>query len=164
MNKKLIIGIILVLLIITIGFALNDEVSKAESEIPEINSHLQNANYEYNQSVNYLNNKNYSLSTQHINKSYTEYTLAKEKTETALNKSKRNNQSLQVEYFNYTLTELDYKINACIEMYNGLNHINSNPSLALTYFSMSNKYMQNATDCSYNRTLLEEQYPDKFIR
>ncbi|RAP47496.1 MAG: hypothetical protein BZ135_02105 [Methanosphaera sp. rholeuAM6] len=163
MNKKLIIGSILVLLVIIAGYVYISEINKADTEIPYINSHMQNGNNEYNQAVTYLNSKNYTLTTQHINESYKEYMLANESTTDAINKARNNNQSLQVKYLNYTLSELDCKINATVEMFNGLNYVNSNPSLALQYFANSNKLMINATNCSDERKLLEEQYPDKFI-
>ena len=163
MNKKLIIGTILLLLVIIAGYVYITEMNKADTEIPNINSHLQNGNREYNQAVTYLNSKNYSLTTQHINESYKEYMLSKESTEDAIKKARNNNESIQVEYLNYTLSELDTKINATVEMFNGLNYVNSNPSLALSYFARSNKLMDNATQYSDKRRLLEEQYPDNFI-
>lgn len=164
MNKKLIIGIIIVLLMIIIAFVTVNEINKADTEVPSINSHIQKANDEYNQAVVYLNSKNYTLTIQHINESYKEYMLAKESTEKALSKSIKNNQSLQVQYFNYTINELDYKINATVEMYNGLNYVKSNPSKALSLFRNSEKNMENAKEYSDKRSLLEEQYPDKFLK
>ena len=163
MNKKLIIGIILISLLIIGGFVFIDRLNKADSDVPNINSHIQNGNNEYNQAVAYLNSKNYNETIKHINESYKEYMLAKESTQEALNKSIRNNQSLQVEYFNYTLNELDCKINATVEMYNGLSYVQNNPSSALSSFSTSNKLMNNATEYSNKRSLLEQQYPDNFI-
>lgn len=163
MNKKLIIGIILLLLLIIAGFVIINENNKADSEIPNINSHIQKANNEYNSAVDFLNSKNYSMTLQHINESYKEYVLAKESTESAFNKSLKNNQSLQVEYFTYTLNELDCKINATVEIYNGLNYVDSNPNSALSYFARSNQLMNNATQFIDKRNQLEQQYPDKFI-
>lgn len=163
MNKKLIIGIIAIILVIIAGYFYISEINKADAEIPNINSHLQKGNTEYNQAVTYLNSKNYTMTTQHINESYKEYMLAKEGTEDAMKKAHNNNQSLQVEYLNYTLSELDFKINSTVEMFNGLNYVESNPSLALQCFDNSNKLMDNATNSSNKRSLLEQQYPDKFI-
>lgn len=164
MNKKLTIGIIFLLLLIIGGFVYINEINKADTDIPYINSHMQKANNEYNQAVKYLNSKNYSTTVEHVNKSYTEYMLAHESTQDALNKARKNEQNIQIEYFTNTLTELDYKINASVEMYNGLNYVNSNPSLALLYFSRSNQLMNNASQYSDKRTQLEQQYPDKFIK
>ena len=164
MNKKLIIGIILLLLLIIAGYVIINENNKANGEIPNINSHMQNANKEYNQAVEYLNSKNYSMTVQHINESYKEYMLARESTESARNKSIRNNQSLQVEYFNYTLNEIDCKINATVEIYNGLDYVKSNPSKALSLFRNSEKNMANAKEYSDKRSLLEQQNPDKFLK
>ncbi len=164
MNKKLIIGTITLLLIIIIAFVCVSEINKANIEVQSINSHLQKANDEYNQSVAFLNSKNYTLTTQHINESYKEYMLAKESTEQALQKSVNNNQSLQIQYFNYTLMELEYKINATVEMYNGLDYVKSNPSKALSLFRNSEKNMENAKEYSDKRISLEKQYPDKFIQ
>lgn len=164
MNKKLIIGTISLLLIIIMAYVYVSEINKADSEIPYINSHIQKANDEYNQAVGYLNSKNYTLTIQHINESYKEYIFAKENTEHALNKSIKNNQPLQVQYFNYTIMELDYKINATVNIYNGLNYVKNNPSKALSLFRNSEKDMENAKEYSDKRSLLEEQYPDKFIK
>ncbi len=164
MNKKLIIGIISLLLILIIAFVCVNEINKADSEIPAINSHIQKANDEYNQAVVFLNSKNYTLTVQHINESYKEYIFAKENTEKAMQKSIKNNQPLQTEYFNYTINELDNKINATVEIYNGLNYVKNNPSKALSLFKNSKKYMENAKEYSNKRNLLEEQYPDKFIK
>lgn len=163
MNKKLIIGTITLLLIIIIAFVCVSEINKANIEVQSINSHLQKANDEYNQSVAFLNSKNYTLTTQHINESYKQYVLAKENTEEALQKSIRNNQPLQTEYFNYTIMELEYKINATIDLYNGLDYVKSNPSKALSLFRNSESNMENAREYSDKRILLEQQYPDKFI-
>ncbi|MBE6485714.1 MAG: hypothetical protein E7Z85_02590 [Methanosphaera stadtmanae] len=164
MNKKLIIGIIIILLIIIIGYVTINEFNKADTKVPYINSHIQKANDEYNQAVDFLNKKNYTNTIQHINESYKEYMLAKENTEEAMAKSIKTNQSLQVQYFNYTITELDYKINATVEMYNGLDYVKSNPSKALSLFRNSEKNMENAKEYSDKRSLLEEQYPDNFLK
>lgn len=164
MNKKLIIGTITLLLIVIIAFVCVNEINKANIEVQSINSHMQKANDEYNQSVAYLNSKNYTLTTQHINESYKEYIMAKQSTEEALRKSINNNQSLQVQYFNYTLMELEYKINATVDMYNGLDNVKNNPSKALSLFRNSEKNMENAKEYSDKRIELEQQYPDKFIQ
>ena len=60
--------------------------------------------------------------------------------------------------------ELDYKINATVNIYNGLNYVKNNPSKALSLFRNSEKDMENAKEYSDKRSLLEEQYPDKFIK
>lgn len=164
MNKKLIIGTITLLLIVIIAFVCVNEINKANIEVQSINSHMQKANDEYNQSVAYLNSKNYTLTTQHINESYKEYIMAKQSTEEALRKSINNNQSLQVQYFNYTLMELEYKINATVDMYNGLDNVKNNPSKALSLFRNSEKNMENAKVYSDKRIELEQEYPDKFIQ
>lgn len=164
MNKKLIVGIILLLLIIIIGLAYYNEGNKANSEIPNINSHLQNGNDKYNQAVTYLNAKNYSQTIENINESYKEYLMANESNNIALSKSIKNNQSLQVQYFNLTKNEIEYKINACINMFNGLNYVNTNPSKALSLFKNSDDFMGDAKEYSDKRKQLEEQYPDKFIK
>jgi len=164
MNKKLIISILLLLLLIIIGFVYINEVNKADTEVPLINSHLQKGNDEYNEAVAYLNSKNYSSTIQHVNESYKEYLLAKENTEKALDKATKNNQSIQAEYFMLTLNELDYKINASVEMYSGLNYVKTNPSKALSIFKTSNEYMEKAKEYSYKRDQLEQQYPNNFLR
>lgn len=164
MNKKLIIGILLFLILLIIGSVVLTDLNKADTEVPSINSHLQKANNEYNTAVEYLNVKNYTQATEHINLSYSEYMQAQSSSQKALNKATNNNKTVQIEYFKYTLTEIDYKINATVEMYNGLLTVNNSPSKALQYFENSNKYMRNATEYSDKRSLLEEQYPDIFIK
>lgn len=164
MNKKLIIGILIILIVLIIGFVVLADLNKADAEVPTINSHIQNANNEYNTAVNYLNTKNYTNSVEHINTSFTEYMQAQESAQRALKKAKENNKSIQVEYFNYTITELDLKINATVELYDGLMTMNNSQSKALQFFSNSHKYMVNATEYSDKRKLLEEQYPDNFIK
>lgn len=164
MNKKLIIGIIIILLIMILGIAYLNENNKANSEIPNINSHIQNGNNNYNQAVTYLNSKNYSQTIEKINESYKEYLLANNSNNVALSKAMANNQSIQVEYFNLTKNEIENKINASINMFNGLNYVNTNPSKALSLFENSDEYMDNAKEYSDKRKQLEEQYPDKFIK
>ncbi|MBR0471404.1 MAG: hypothetical protein IJI98_01735 [Methanosphaera sp.] len=164
MNKKLIIGILIFLILLIIGFVIIVDMNKADAEVPSINTHLQTANTEYNNAVTYLNSKNYSQATEHINTSYTEYVQAQTRAQNALKKATRNNQSIQIQYFNLTLTEIEYKINATLDLYNGLTTVNNSPSQATQYFTNSHKNMVNATEYSDKRKLLEEQYPDKFTK
>lgn len=164
MNKKLIVGILVFSIILIVGFIVISDLNKADTEVPNINSHLQKANTEYNNAVSYLNVKNYSEATTHINSSYAEYVQAKTSTENALSKAEKNNKSIQAEYFRHTLSEIDLKINATVEMYNGLVTVNNSPSIASKYFDSSNSFMRNATEYLNKRSLLEEQYPDSFIQ
>ena len=163
MNKKLIIGILILILIIIVGLIYYNDINNADTEVPYINNHLQKANNEYNIAVDYLNTKNFSQSSYHCNESYVEYVKTKTHTQTALNKAIKNNQSLQIDYFTYTIDELELKINATVELYNGLTCVNSNPRTALSYFDRSNQLMKEAKDYTDKRSLLEQQYPDKFI-
>lgn len=162
MNKKLIIGTIIIIIALIFGSVIFTEINNADTEVPNINSHLQKANIEYNNAVTYLNVKNYTEATEHINSSYTEYIQARTSTENALDKATRNNKTVQIEYFNLTLTEINYKINATVELYDGLITVNNSPSKALQYFSKSHEYMENALEYSEKRKVLEEQYPDNF--
>ena len=114
MNKKLIIGILILILIIIVGLIYYNDINNADTEVPYINNHLQKANNEYNIAVDYLNTKNFSQSSYHCNESYVEYVKTKTHTQTALNKAIKNNQSLQIDYFTYTIDELELKINATV--------------------------------------------------
>ena len=163
MNKKAIICCLIALCILIVGIFYIDNIYKPQSQLPSINSNLESGNTKYNEAVGYINNENYEKATQSIDESLTNYNKAKNDTQIALNKSINRNDTVLTQYFNYTLDELDMKINAANEMKNGLALINPNDySLSKEHFNKSNEIMQNTTQYNDRREELENQNPDKF--
>lgn len=162
MNKKYILGCLIIILLLLSGLIVYNYISKPDTEVPFINSHLHNGNNEYNLAVESLNNRNYNDSLRHCNESYKEYKLARESAERALNKSIRNQNTLLGDYFTYTTYEIDLKMDSAVQLYNGLQLVKSNPNMAYMDFTRSNQLMSNATFYSQKRSQLEEQNPDTF--
>lgn len=165
MNKKVVIACIIAFLIVIAGLFYISAYTKAQSEIPYINSNLQSANNNYNDVVSDINNTRYSEALQKSNDTLNDYTEAKTHAQKALNKSQKVNDTILVQYFNYTIDEINMKINATYEIRSGINLLNPNDlSVSQQHFDTSNKLMHDATQYSDKRNQLEKQYPDKFKR
>lgn len=163
MNRKAVIALIILLILVILGLIYLNNVYKIDSEIPYINSNLNQANDEYNSAVLNLNNRQYIDAQKKFNHSLELYHNARDKTETALQIAENKNDTVLVEYLNATLTEIDYKISAVNEINEGINIRDSNYSGALMHFTNSNNIMQNMTQYSDKRIQIEQQHPDKFL-
>lgn len=163
MNRKAVIGIIILLVLVIAGILYVGSVYKIDSEIPQINSNLNNGNTEYNNGVLLLNNQKYAEAQQKFNSTLDYYYNARQKTETALTIAQNKQDDILEEYFTITLEEIDTKINAVNEALEGINVRNNSSSMALLHYSNSNKEMNNTTQYSDRRNQIEQQYPDKFL-
>lgn len=163
MNRNAIIGLIILILLVIVGILYVGSVYKIDSEIPQINSNLNNGNTEYNNGVLLLNNRKYNEAQTKFNTTLEYYYNARQKTETALSIAQTKEDNVLEEYFTVTLAEIDSKINAINEALEGINIRNTSSSEALSHYSNSNSLMNNSTQYSDRRKQLEQQYPDKFI-
>jgi uncharacterized protein YxeA len=163
MNKKAVIAIIILLLLVIAGLIYITNVYKIDSEIPYINSNLNKGNNEYNQAVLSLNNRQYIDAQKKFNDSLMYYSNAREKTETALQIAENKDDEILIEYLNATLTEINLKIQAVSEINEGINIRDNSSSSAYMHYTNSNNILQNITQYSDKRSQLEQQYPEKFI-
>lgn len=163
MNKKAAIMLIILLLLVIAGLIYITNVYKIDSEIPTINSNLNKGNEQYNQAVLSLNNRQYLDAQKKFNESLKYYSIAGDKTATALQIAENKEDEVLVEYLNATLTEINIKINAVNEINEGINVRYNSSSSAYTHYTNSNKLLQNITQYSDKRSQLEQQHPEKFI-
>jgi signal recognition particle GTPase len=163
MNKKAAIMLIILLLLVIAGLIYITNVYKIDSEIPTINSNLNKGNEQYNQAVLSLNNRQYLDAQKKFNESLKYYSIAGDKTATALQIAENKEDEILVEYLNATLTEINIKINAVNEINEGINVRDYSSSSAYTHYTNSNKLLQNITQYSDKRSQLEQQHPEKFI-
>ncbi|RAP51881.1 MAG: hypothetical protein BZ133_02175 [Methanosphaera sp. SHI613] len=163
MNKKAAIMLIILLLLVIAGLIYITNVYKIDSEIPTINSNLNKGNEQYNQAVLSLNNRQYLDAQKKFNESLKYYSIAGDKTATALQIAENKEDEVLVEYLNATLTEINIKINAVNEINEGINVRDNSSSSAYTHYTNSNKLLQNITQYSDKRSQLEQQHPEKFI-
>lgn len=163
MNKKVVITLIILLLLVIAGLIYITNVYKIDSEIPYINSNLNKGNDEYNSAVLSLNNRQYLDAQKKFNESLNHYSNAREKTETALQIAENKEDAILVEYLNATLTELDLKITAINENNEGINIRDNSSSTAYMHYTNANKILQNITQYSDKRSQLEQQHPEKFL-
>ncbi|OED30180.1 hypothetical protein [Methanosphaera sp. WGK6] len=164
MNRKIIFSCLILIILVIIGLFYISNNYKASSDIPSINSNLQKGNEHYNTIVNSINEQKYSEAKKESDTTLEYYSKAKNNTQKALNKAMKQNNSIQIKYLNYTLDEINMKINATYEIRSGINLINpDNLSISENHFQTSNQLMQNATQYTDKRNQLEKQYPDKFI-
>jgi hypothetical protein len=163
MNKKVIISCIIILLLIILGLFYIAGIEKADADIPSINSNLAKANSNYDEIISSLNNENYHDASKIINETLDYYNSAKYSSQRAMNKTIKENDTVQTQYLNYTICEIDLKIEAIGEIQKGIDIINPDDlSLSMNYFDKSNQLMQNSTRYTEERNNLEKQYPDKF--
>ena len=163
MNKKAVISLIILLLLVIIGLIYINSVYKIDSEIPTINSNLNKGNTEFNTGVSYLNNRQYIEAQKRFNDTLRYYSTARDKTETALQIAENKEDDVLVEYLNATLTEIDYKINAVNEINEGINIRDNSSSIAYQHYTNSNNILKNITQYSDKRTQLEQAHPEKFL-
>ncbi len=163
MNKKAIISCIIIILLIILGLFYIANIEKADADIPSINSNLEKANNNYNEIITNLNNEKYQDASKIINETLNYYNNAKYNSQKAMNKTIKENDAVQTQYLNYTIDEIDLKIEAIGEIQKGIDIINPDDlSLSMNYFDKSNQLMQNSTRYTEERNNLEKQYPDKF--
>ncbi|WP_455646110.1 hypothetical protein [Methanosphaera sp.] len=152
------------IILVIIGLFHISNTSKASGDIPSINSNLQSGNEHYNIIATDINEQKYSEAKTESDKTLEYYSKAKNSTQNALNKAIKQNDSIQIEYLNYTLDEINMKINATYEIRSGINLINPDDlSISENHFQTSNQLIQNTTQYTDKRNQLEKQYPDKFI-
>jgi Tfp pilus assembly protein PilF len=163
MNKKAVIGLIILLILVIAGILYVGSVYKIDSEIPQINSNLNNGNTEYNNGVLLLNNRKYDEAQKKFNTTLSYYHNARQKTETAMTIAQTKEDKILEEYFTVTLAEIDSKINAINEIMEGITVRNNSSSEALSHYANSNSLMNNSTQYSDRRNQIEQQHPEKFI-
>lgn len=163
MNRKAVIAVIILLVLVIAGLIYITNVYKIDSEIPYINSNLNKGNEEYNQAVLLLNNRNYIEAQKKFNDSLMYYSNARDKTETALQIAENKEDTVLVDYFNATLTEISLKMDAVSEINEGINIRDNSSSESYMHYTNSNKILENITQYSDKRNNLEQQYPEKFM-
>lgn len=163
MNKNAVIGIIILIILVVTGLVYITNVYKVDSEVPYITSNLNNGNTEYNNAIQYLNNRNYAEAQKRLNNSLEYYNNAREKTEMALKIVQNKEDSILEEYFKLTISEIDTRINAINEINEAIKVKDTSSSLALSHYTNSNNLMNNSTQYAQNRSQIEQQHPEKFI-
>jgi len=164
MNKKIIIALSIIAIVVIIGLLYLNAENKMDSDMPYINSNINSANSQYNQAVTSINNYNVTSAQNNCSAAFNSYNTSHKYAEDAYHIAHNRNDSILEEYMTLTIAEIEIKMNATRQLDEGIKIFNTSRTEAVKHFTNANNIMRDAKIYSDKRKEIELQHPEKFIK
>lgn len=161
MNRIIIVAVIL--LIVFLSGCIQSDISNINDMASSINSHLKKGDDYYNRSALNTNRMVLSQALTDCKSANDEYSMAQTSAQTALTSAKNSNDGVFIEYIQYSVLEIQAKLNATSELNTAIKLLQNNQtSSANDHLESANSYMNSALKYKTNRDDIVKQNPDKF--
>lgn len=161
--KNKIILLVLLMFITAFSGCIQSDAANIDSTASSVNSHLKNGDSYYNKAATDLNKYSIETATTNCNKALSEFNSAKSAAQSGLNYAQSSKDNVFIEYMQLTVSEIDARINATLEMQQAINYLqkkdntNGNPHVVL-----ANQYMDASVAFKVKKDNIIKQNPSKF--
>ena len=162
MNKKIII-ISVIIATISISGCIKGPVDNINDIIPKLSENIRNGNLNFNDAVNYTNNKNYVIADEKGQTALNYFTEAQNNLLDIKRYYENINDTVYTQYVDLLREEISLKENATSQLRIAIqNFKNNNPSSGNSYVARANNIMKQGIVIQNQREQLVLDNPDKF--
>ncbi|MCL2687190.1 MAG: hypothetical protein FWE58_01480 [Methanobrevibacter sp.] len=162
MNKKIII-ISVIIATIAISGCIKGPIDNVNDIIPKLSENIRNGNSNFNDAVNYTNNKNYVIADEKAQTALNYFTEAQNNLLDIKRHYEDINDTVYIQYMDLLREEISLKENATSQLQIAIqNFKNNNPSNGNRYVSSANNVMNQGIVIQNQREQLVLDNPDKF--
>ncbi len=163
MNKKNIIIIFVLLVTVSISGCINSSIDDINKIIPQLSQDIINGDNNYNDAVNYVNNRDYDTADEKTKLAITNFNNGQNKILEIDQYLENVNETIYIQYLNLVKEELSLKENATSNLQLAIQFFQAgNNETGNSYVSTANSLMDQAVIIQKERDALVQNYPAKF--
>jgi len=162
MNKKIII-ICVIMATIAVSGCIKGPMDNINDIIPKLTENIRNGNLNFNEAVNYTNNKNYVIADEKAQTALNYFTEAQNNLLEIKNYYSDINDTTYIKYIDLLREEVHLKENATSQLQIAIqNYKNGNDGTGNSYVAAANNVMKQGVVIQNQREQLVLDNPDKF--
>ncbi|MGB9937141.1 MAG: hypothetical protein ACPK7O_05425 [Methanobacterium sp.] len=161
--KNIIIPLIVLMLITAFSGCIQSDATNINNVASSVNTHLKNGDNYYNKAASDLNKYSIDTAVTNCNNALTEFNSAKSSAQSGLNYAQNSKDSVFIEYMQLTVSEIDARINATLEMQQAINYLQQkNNETGNPHVVLANQYMDTSVGYKAKKDNIVKQNPSKF--
>jgi hypothetical protein len=161
--KNKIIPLIVLMLVVALSGCIQSDANRINELSPAINNHLKNGDNYFNKAASDLNKYSFNGTASNCNSALSEFNSAKIYAVQGLNYAQNSKDSVLIEYMQLTVSEIDARINATLELQQAINYLQKNDNInGNPHVTQANTYMDVSKEYKTKKDNLVNQNPSKF--
>ena len=153
------------LLVIVVAFSgcIQSDATKINGISSNVNTHLKNGDNYFNKAASDLNKFSYNSTSVNCNNALTEFNSAKSAAQEGLTYAQNTNDSVFINYMQLTVSEIDARVNATLELQQAINYLQTKDSTnGNSHVTLVNQYMDTSMNYKAKKDSIVKQNPSKF--
>ncbi|MEN4006595.1 MAG: hypothetical protein PQ964_04495 [Methanobacteriaceae archaeon] len=161
--KNKIIPLIVLMFVVAISGCIQLDADRINELSPAINNHLKNGDNYFNKAASDLNKYSFNDAASNCNSALSEFNLAKIYAAQGLHHAQNSKDSVLIEYMQLTVSEIDARINATLELQQAINYLQNKDNVnGNDHVILANRYMDVSIEYKTKKDNLVNQNPSKF--
>lgn len=165
MKSKILPVFLVMFMVFTVAISgcIQSDVSGINGLSSAINASLEKGDDFYNKAVLDSNIHSLDNASSNANSALSEFNSAKNSAQQALNYAQNSKDSIFIEYVQYTVVEIDYRVNATLELQQAISYFKQKDSEnGNTHVKLANQHMDKAIEYKAKKNNIVKQNPSKF--
>ena len=161
--KNKLIPLIVLMLVVALSGCIQSDASNVNSLSSTINDHLKTGDSSFNKAASDLNKYSYESASTSCNNALSEFNSAKASAQQGLTYAQNSKDDVLIQYMQFTVSEIDARVNATFELQQAINYLKKNDTLSGNpHVTLANQYMDTSMDYKTRKDNLVKQNPSKF--
>jgi hypothetical protein len=161
--KNKIIPLIVLMTVVAFSGCIQSDATKINGISSTINTHLKNGDSYFNKAASDLNKYSFNSTAVNCNNALSEFNSAKSSAQEGLNYAQNSNDSVIINYMQLTVSEIDARVNATLELQQAINYLQTKDSVkGNPHVTLANQYMDASMGYKAKKDNIVKQNPSKF--
>ncbi len=161
--KKTVIILMVLMSVVSFSGCLQSETKNLNALTSSINDNIKNGDTDFNNAATDLNGYSYSSALTNCNNALSKFNAAKASAGQGLTIAQNSKDSVLIEYMQLTISEIDARINATLELQQAINYLQINNTVqGNPHITQSNSFMDASMEYKWKKDDIVKQNPSKF--
>jgi uncharacterized lipoprotein YehR (DUF1307 family) len=161
--KSKIIPLIILILVVAFSGCIQSDTANINGFSSTINTHLKNGDNYYNKAASDLNKYSFNNTASNCNNALLEFNSAKSSAQEGLKYAQSSKDSVLIEYMQLTVSEIDARINATLELQQAINYLQTKDNVkGNPHVTLANQHMDTSMGYKTKKDNIVKQNPSKF--